>query len=89
MKTNESNASLPTLISGPSDSSEEDKTESFENSSQRKKGQQKGARIPELELQVTKVDVVLKTILRYLRKTYLNEFKQMTGYIKNKRYKDQ
>jgi hypothetical protein len=31
-------------------------------------------------------DVVLKTILRTMRKTYLEEFNKTTKYIKTKRY---
>jgi len=39
-----------------------------------------------IEVSNCRGDVVLKTILRTMRKTYLNDFNQRTKYIKTKRY---
>jgi hypothetical protein len=39
-------------------------------------------------LTTLRADVVLKTILRLLRKTLLNEFNHRTNYIKRKRHND-
>jgi hypothetical protein len=41
-----------------------------------------------INLSVYRADVVLKTILRQMRKTYLDEFNESTNFAKSYRFKD-
>jgi hypothetical protein len=79
------------MLTSVSDGQEEEKKTLFslEKIPFGTKGKEKQTKIINgLPIELTKLrgDVVLKTILRYLRRLYLEDFKKTTKYIKSKRY---
>ncbi len=56
----------------------------------RKRVSSKIKKINGLPIQLTKMrgDVVLKSILRNMRRTYIDDFNKTTKYIQNKRFSD-